>query len=346
MINGITNRDGKLCVTKTGAVMNKMNGKILVTGGAGYIGSHVVKLLCDEKYQVVIIDNFSLGRRENVDVRALLIEGDVLNETDLEKVFTQDIRMVFHFAAWKAAGESMIVPEKYAKNNISGTIGLLNKMMEYGVKYFIFSSSAAVYGNPRYLPIDEKHPLNPANYYGYTKLAIEQNCAWYSQLKGLRYAALRYFNATGYDINGRIRGKEKNPANLSPIVMEVAAGLRKDMEVFGNDYDTPDGTCIRDYIHVNDLANAHLLAMKYVMDQDKDLVVNLGAGKGHSVMEVIKTAERVTGKKIAYTITARRAGDPQGLVASSDLAAEELNWKTRYSDLETIFKTMAGVYLT
>jgi UDP-glucose 4-epimerase len=331
---------------KTGAGMNNMNGKILVTGGAGYIGSHVVKLLCDEKYPVVIIDNFSLGQRENVDPRALLIEGDILNESDLNKVFSLDIKIVFHFAAWKAAGESMIVPEKYATNNICGTIGLLNRMMQHGVKHFVFSSSAAVYGNPRYLPIDEKHSLNPENYYGYSKLAIEQNLAWYSRLKDLRYAALRYFNATGYDVDGRIRGKEKNPANLSPVVMEVAAGLREHMEVFGNDYQTPDGTCIRDYIHVTDLAQAHVQAMKYIMNQDKDLVVNLGTGRGHSVLEVIKTAERVTGKKINYSITNRRAGDPEGLVASCTLAAELLNWKAGNSDLDTIIKSMAGIYLT
>ena len=325
--------------------MNKINGKILVTGGAGYIGSHVVKLLCDEGYPVVILDNFSLGQRENVDVRATLIEGDILNESDLGKAFAQDIKIVFHFAAWKAAGESMILPEKYAWNNICGSISLLNWMINRNVKYFVFSSSAAVYGDPHYLPIDEKHPLNPANYYGYSKMAIEQNLAWYSQLKGIRYAALRYFNATGYDVNGRIRGKEKNPANLSPVVMEVATGIRKDMEVFGNDYDTNDGTCIRDYIHVNDLASAHLLAMNYIVNKEKDLVVNLGTGRGHSVMEVVKAAEKVTGKKINYKITGRRAGDPEELVASSNLAAELLNWNTRYSDLETIFKTMARVYL-
>ena len=325
--------------------MNKINGKILVTGGAGYIGSHVVKLLCDGGYPVVILDNFSLGQRENVDARATLIEGDILNESDLEKAFAQDIKIVFHFAAWKAAGESMLLPEKYAWNNICGSISLLNWMINRNVKYFVFSSSAAVYGDPHYLPIDEKHPLNPANYYGYSKMAIEQNLAWYSQLKGIRYAALRYFNATGYDVNGRIRGKEKNPANLSPVVMEVAAGIRKDMEVFGNDYDTNDGTCIRDYIHVNDLASAHLLAMNYIVNKEKDLVVNLGTGRGHSVIEVVKAAEKVTGKKINYKITGRRAGDPEELVASSDLAAELLNWNTRYSDLETIFKTMAKVYL-
>jgi len=325
--------------------MNKFSDPVLVTGGAGYIGSHVVKLLCDEGYRVIILDNFSLGRRENVDPRAMLIEGDVLNSADLDKAFASGAKVVFHFAAWKAAGESMTDPGKFAWNNISGTLFLMNALLKNGVKYFVFSSSAAVYGNPHYLPIDEKHPLNPTNYYGYTKMVIEQNLSWYSRLKGLRYAALRYFNATGYDVEGRIRGKERNPSNLSPVVMEVLSGIRPVLEVYGNDYSTSDGTCIRDYIHVNDLASAHLLAMDYIMDKDKDLVVNLGTGEGHSVMEMIKTAEEVTGKKVNYKVVGRRAGDTEELVASFELANRLLKWKARHSDLATIFKTMAKVYL-
>ena len=325
--------------------MKRFTDAILVTGGAGYIGSHVVKLLCDEGYAVVILDNFSLGQRENVDRRAVLIEGDILHEGDLKKAFAHGIKVVFHFAAWKAAGESMIDPAKFAWNNICGTLYLLNTMLKQGVKYFVFSSSAAVYGNPHYLPIDEKHPLNPTNYYGYTKMAIEQNLSWYSRLKGLRYTALRYFNATGYDISGTIKGKEMNPSNLSPVVMEVLAGLRPSMEIFGNDYSTADGTCIRDYIHVNDLATAHQLAMKYIIEQDKDLIVNLGTGRGHSVLEIIKTAEEITGRKVNYKIVGRRAGDTEELVASSELANRLLKWQAIYSDLSTIFKTMAGVYL-
>jgi UDP-glucose 4-epimerase len=325
--------------------MKKKDGNILVTGGAGYIGSHVVKLLCDEGYSVIILDNLSLGRRENVDARADLIEGDILNKQDLKKAFSRDIQVVFHFAAWKAAGESMIDPGKYAWNNIGGTIHLLNAMLEQRIMYLVFSSTAAVYGNPHYLPIDEKHPLNPTNYYGYSKLAIEQNLAWYSKLKGLRYAALRYFNATGYDPNGQIRGKERNPANLSPVVMEVLAGTRPYLEVFGSDYSTPDGTCIRDYIHVGDLATAHLSALNYLVKNNQDLIVNLGAGRGHSVLEVIKTAEEVTGKKVNYKISGRREGDTEELVASSELAGRLLQWEARYSDLRSIFKSMAGVYL-
>jgi UDP-glucose 4-epimerase len=325
--------------------MKQFSDAILVTGGAGYIGSHVVKLLCDEGYTVVILDNFSLGQRENVDGRAILIEGDILNEVDLKQAMAHGIKVVFHFAAWKAAGESMVDPAKYAWNNICGTLHLLNAMLKQGVKYFVFSSSAAVYGNPHYLPIDEKHPLNPTNYYGYTKLTIEQNLSWYGKLKGLRYTALRYFNATGYDISGQIRGKEKNPTNLSPVVMEVLAGLRPSMEVFGNDYSTTDGTCIRDYIHVDDLATAHQLAMDYIIAQDKDLIVNLGTGRGHSVLEVIKSAEEISGRKVNYKIVGRRTGDTEELVASSEVATRLLKWQPRYSDLQNIFKTMARVYL-
>jgi UDP-glucose 4-epimerase len=319
---------------------------LLVTGGAGYIGSHIVQLLCEKQYNVYVFDNFSLGWRENIDDRVKgIIEGDVRNSEDLDKAFTNKIDAVFHFAAWKAAGESMSDPMKYADNNITGTLSLLNKMVEYEVKNFIFSSSAAVYGSPDYLPIDEEHPKNPENYYGYTKLAIEENLEWYSKLKGINYAALRYFNATGYDINGIIKGKERNPANLSPIVMEVASGMRENMQVFGYDYDTPDGTCIRDYIHVSDLADAHLRAMEYLFDKNKNLVVNLGTGKGSSVFEVIDAAKKVTGKEISYKVVDRRAGDPAELFANSDMALELIGWQARHSDLETIFKTMTKVYL-
>lgn len=319
--------------------------RALVTGGAGYIGSHVVYRLCDAGHHVVVLDNLSLGRRENVDPRAQFVEGDVREPADLERAFSEPVDVVFHFAAWKAAGESMVDPAKYATNNICGTLTLLNAMLARGVRHFVFSSSAAVYGEPAYLPADEQHPLAPANYYGYTKLAIEENLRWYSRLKGLRYAALRYFNATGYDLQGRVRGRERNPANLSPIVMEVAAGERSALQVYGDDYDTPDGTCIRDYIHVNDLAEAHLKAMEYLFRHDEDLVVNLGTARGHSVLEVIHAAEAATGRSIPYEVVGRRPGDPQMLVAACALAEERLGWKAVHSDLETIFRSMVPVYL-
>ena len=318
---------------------------ILVTGGAGYIGSHVVHLLCDEGYEVTILDNLSLGRRENVDPRARLVEGDIMNDADLDSVLAGNVDVVFHFAAWKAAGESMTDPGKYATNNISGTIKLLNAMLQHNVLKFVFSSSAAVYGSPEYLPVDEKHPKNPENYYGYSKLAIEENLAWYSKLKHIRYAALRYFNATGYDVNGRILGQERNPANLTPVVMEVAAGMRDKMQVYGNDYDTPDGTCVRDYIHVSDLASAHLLAMKYLQEEDKNLIVNLGTGSGVSVLDMINTAAKVTGRELKYDIVDRRAGDPEELIASSGMAKKLLGWEAKHSDLETILRSMVKVYI-
>ena len=318
--------------------------KILVTGGAGYIGSHVVHELCDQGYDVTIMDNMSSGVEINIDPRTKFIEGDLLVKADLEKTFAVNPQVVFHFAAFKAAGESMIYPEKYAHNNICGTLNLLNKMAEKGSRAMVFSSSAAVYGDPKYLPIDEKHTLQPVNYYGYTKLAIEENLKWYSQLKGIRFAALRYFNATGYDLKGRILGKEPNPANLSPIVMEVACAMRDKMQLFGDDYDTDDGTCIRDYIHVNDLSTAHLKAMKYIIAENKDLIINLGTGKGQSVLEVIKAAEKVTGNPIDYIITERRAGDPAKLYADAKKASELLDWQTEYSDLQTIFESMKKVY--
>lgn len=318
---------------------------ILVTGGAGYIGSHVVRLLCNHGYPVRIIDNFSTGWEENVDPRATLLRGDILKPADLKEAFAKPIDVVFHFAALKAAGESMFDPQKFAVSNIWGSICLLGAMLEHDVSNIVFSSSAAVYGNPEYLPIDEKHPVAPTNYYGYTKLAIEENLKWYSQLKGIRYAALRYYNATGYNIEGKILGQEYSPTNLSPIVMEVAAGMRTKMEVFGTDYETRDGTCIRDYIHVDDLAEAHLKAMDYLLEQKKDLLVNLGTGQGDTVLEVIKAAEKATGKPIPYDTVPRREGDPGDLYADPTLAKKLLGWEAKHSDLDTIFKSMVPVYL-
>jgi len=324
--------------------MNEIR-RVFVTGGAGYIGSHIVQLLCDKGHRVTVLDNLSLGRKENVDERAKLVVGDILNNEQLTAALQKGFDVVFHFAAWKAAGESMTDPLKYAENNICGTLNLLKAALKFKINYLVFSSSAAVYGNPRYLPIDEQHPKNPENYYGYTKLAIEENLKWFSRLKGIRYAALRYFNAAGYDVNGKINGKEKNPANLSPVVMEVAAGLRRKLFVFGDNYNTPDGTCIRDYIHVSDLATAHLKAMEYIMDREENLVVNLGTGKGHSVFEMIKAAENAVGRKIPFEITNRREGDPDHLVAKADLARKLLGWQAEYSDLATIFNTMKNIYL-
>ncbi len=317
--------------------------KVLVTGGAGYIGSHVVLDLVEAGHNIVIFDDMSLGCLENIHKEVEFIEGSTLNERMLDEVLAKNIDAVVHLAAFKAAGESMVDPGKYSRNNLNGTTNLLNAMIKHDVKTFVFSSTAAVYGYPEYLTVDEAHPLKPINYYGFTKLVIEQKLEWYRQLKGLKYAALRYFNAAGYDVEGRIHGLEKSPQNLLPIVMEVAKGERSSMDVFGDDYDTKDGTGVRDYIHVNDLASAHIKALGYLQENDS-LTVNLATGEGYSVMDVIKEAENVTGKQISHNIVERRPGDPAELIATSKAAGELLDWEAQYSDLNTILKSMWNVY--
>ena len=317
--------------------------KILVTGGAGYIGSHVVLDLLEADHDVIILDDLSLGVELNIHSDAQFIFGSTLDNEALKVCFQDQVDAVIHLAAFKAAGESMTDPEKYSKNNISGTINLLNAMTDHGVHTFVFSSSAAVYGYPEYLPIDEDHPTDPINYYGFTKLVIESFLEWYGKLRGLKYVSLRYFNAAGYDPKGRILGLEQNPANLLPIVMEVASGVRDKMEVFGDDYDTPDGTGVRDYIHVSDLASAHVKALDYLQSGDS-IMVNLATGEGYSVLDVIEKAREITGHPIPYEITARREGDPAKLIASSESAGELLDWEPKLSDLESLLKTTWRVY--
>lgn len=319
--------------------------KVLVTGGAGYIGSHVVLDLCESGHDVVVLDDLSTGTKDAVDERAEFIQGSTLNKDDLEKAFSSGPEATVHLAAFKAAGESMIQPQKYSLNNINGTVNLLSAMLDHNVSNFVFSSTAAVYGFPQYLPIDEEHPLKPINYYGFTKLEIERILKWYDELKGLKFVSLRYFNAAGYDPQGRLTALEKNPANLLPIVMETAAGMRKSMQVFGNDYNTKDGTGIRDYIHVSDLASAHVKALDYLRnDNSKSITVNLATGYSHSVLEVIHHAENITGRKVTYDIVSRRPGDPAELYASTKQAFDLLNWKPEYSDLDTILSTTWEVY--
>ena len=317
--------------------------KILVTGGAGYIGSHVVLDLLEADHDVIILDDLSLGVELNIHSDAQFIFGSTLDNEALKVCFRDQVDAVIHLAAFKAAGESMTDPEKYSKNNISGTINLLNAMTDHGVHTFVFSSSAAVYGYPEYLPIDEDHPTDPINYYGFTKLVIESFLEWYGKLRGLKYVSLRYFNAAGYDPKGRILGLEQNPANLLPIVMEVASGERDKMEVFGDDYDTPDGTGVRDYIHVSDLASAHVKALDYLQSGDS-IIVNLATGEGYSVLDVIEKAREITGHSIPYEITARREGDPAKLIATSESAGELLDWEPKLSDLESLLKTTWRVY--
>lgn len=319
--------------------------KIAVIGGAGYIGSHVVRELLDFGNEIFVYDNLSSGLRENLFKEANFFHGDILDVQRLDEFFaTVKPEGIVHLAALKAAGESMLLPEKYSVHNITGSLNILNACSKHGVKYIVFSSSAAVYGSPKYLPIDENHPTEPENYYGYTKLAIEQYLNWYAKLKGIKYAALRYFNAAGYDIKGRIKGLEQNPANLIPIVMEAAIGKRESVSVFGNDYDTIDGTGVRDYIHVNDLARAHRIAFDKLIGGGDGFIVNLGVNSGYSVLEVIKATERISGKKINYKIVERRAGDPATVLANPALAAEFLNWKAEHSDLDTLLETTWKAY--
>lgn len=317
---------------------------VLVIGGAGYIGSHVVKELNKQGHKVTVFDNLSSGLRQNLFKQNGFIHGDILIKEQLDKAFAQGFDAFIHLAAFKAAGESMVSPEKYSVNNITGTLNILNSAVEHGCKRMVFSSSAAVFGEPQYLPIDEAHPKNPENYYGFTKLKIEEFMAWYEKLRGLRFAALRYFNAAGYDVDGEIYGLEQNPANLLPIIMEVACGMREKMKIFGNDYDTRDGTCIRDYIHVTDLAAAHVKALEWIAKNDKSLTVNLGSEKGTTVTEMVEAARRITGKPIPADYAERRPGDPASLVASAKYAAEVLGWKAQHSDVDTLLETTYKAY--
>jgi len=318
--------------------------KILVTGGAGYIGAHVVYELIDQGHDVTILDDMSLGLEENIDPRSIFVQGSTHSDSDLDSVLSVGFDGIIHLAAWKAAGESMTDPAKYAHNNLIGTINLLNACDRHGIKRFVFSSTSSVYGNPEYIPIDENHPTDPISYYGETKLQVEKNLKWFSELKGIRFGVLRYFNAAGYDIKGRIKGRERNALNLIPIAMEVAAGIREKMQVFGDNYDTHDGTGVRDYIHVSDLAIAHRKALNYISENDKDLLVNLATGEGHSVLDVINKSKEVSGKDIPFDIVGRRAGDPATVVAVSNRANKVLDWSTKYSDLDTLIRTAWDVY--
>ena len=318
---------------------------VLIIGGAGYIGSHVTLEFCEAGYKVFVFDDLSTGHLKNIDDRAEFIEGSILNIDQLQLAFEKtEPDTVIHLAALKDAGESMLQPDKYSRHNINGTVNILEMMVKFGVRNMIFSSSAAVYGMPEYLPLDENHPLKPINYYGYTKLVVENMLAWYSGLKNIRYAALRYFNAVGYDPLGRITGIERNPANLLPIIMETINGERKAIEIFGDDYNTDDGTCERDYIHVSDLATAHLRSAEYLMINKENLITNLATGKRHSVLDVIKICEKVIDNKIPYKIGGRRIGDAP-IVYSKSINSENLfNWSPQYTSFPEVIKSMVEVY--
>ena len=323
--------------------MNTSTPDILVVGGAGYIGSHVVKALRDAGRQPVVFDNLSTGLRENLFPDIPFIHGDLLIPEQVRAAM-RGIRSVVHLAALKAAGDSMLEPERYALHNLNGTVNLLHAAGTAGVRHFVFSSSAAVYGEPQYLPLDENHPTEPANFYGQTKLQIEMLLSWFSRLRNMRYAGLRYFNAAGYDPDGEVRGLEKEPNNLLPLVLETLLGWRENLDVYGTDYDTEDGSCIRDYIHVSDLADAHLRALSFLEEQDEDLVLNLGTSKGISVLEILDAARKVSGMDLPVILSDRRPGDPAVVLASAEKAKQLLEWSPAFSDVENILKTMLAAY--
>lgn len=315
--------------------------KILVLGGAGYIGSHTVYRLIEQGHKVVVFDNFETGYYEAIHPDAEIYEGDLRNRADIDKIFDEesDIDAVIHFAANSLVGESMVKPLKYYDNNICGTKVLLESMVAHNINRIVFSSTAATYGEPVHTPILENDPTKPTNCYGETKRAMERMFYWTEQAHGMKYVSLRYFNACGAHISGEI-GEAHNPeSHLIPIILQTANGTRDHISVFGTDYDTPDGTCIRDYIHVTDLAQAHILAVEYLINGGESDIFNLGNGVGFSVKEVIETARKVTGKEIKVVEEKRRAGDPAVLIASSEKAKKVLGWNPQYNELSTIIET-------
>jgi UDP-glucose 4-epimerase len=321
--------------------MDSADRVILVTGGAGYIGAHAVKALEAKGFQVIILDNLVYGHRDPVEthLKAKLVIGDISDRTFLNKLFTtHKIDAVMHFAAFAYVGESVTDPAKYYQNNVVGTLTLLDAMRQHGIDNFIFSSTCATYGNPQYIPITEEHPQNPINPYGAGKFAVERILQDYDPAYGLKSVIFRYFNAAGADPDGMF-GEDHHPeTHLIPLILQAAAGKRPAISVFGDDYETPDGTCIRDYIHVTDLAQAHVLGLEYLLQNRVSQIFNLGNGSGFSVKEVIDTAKQVTGKEISIDPCPRRAGDPAILIGSSTKAREMLGWSPQYADLTTIVK--------
>lgn len=309
---------------------------ILIVGGAGYIGSHMVKYLLRAGHRVIVAENFSTGFRAAL-VGGELVELDISDAAELNALFiSYHIDAVMHFASYIQVGESVEKPSMYYANNLSATLVLLDAMMRAGVKRFIFSSTAAVYGNPKYSPIDEAHLKAPINPYGRSKLMVEQILEDYDRAYGLKSVCLRYFNAAGADPDGNLGERHEPETHLIPLILQAASGRRDAITVFGRDYDTPDGTCIRDFIHVTDLASAHSLALDYLMEGGESMAFNLGNGDGFSVQNVIDTARRVTGRDIIVQNAARRAGDPPRLVADSSRARRVLGWRPLYAELDSI----------
>jgi UDP-glucose 4-epimerase len=310
--------------------------RILVTGGVGYIGGTVARALAQQGHDVVVYDNLCHATRALLPAGVKFVQGDVADRSGLEKLLSSGFDGVMHFAALIEAGESMLKPELYFRNNTAATLSLLEAMISTGVHRLVFSSTAAVYGEPDVTPIPEDAPLRPTNPYGESKLLVEKMLSWVYRVHGLRYASLRYFNVAGA-MSGRGEAHEPE-SHLIPLVLDVALGRREKIKIYGDDYPTPDGTCIRDYIHVEDLAHAHLLAFEALATRGP-LIYNLGNGAGFSVLAVIESARRVTGRPIPVEIVPRRAGDPAILIASSEKIARELGWKPRHSNLDEIIES-------
>jgi UDP-glucose 4-epimerase len=313
--------------------------KILVVGGAGYIGSHMVKQLSLADHDVITLDNLSYGYRDAVRYGEF-IEGDLGDDKVLDSIFESgDIDAVMHFAGFIQVGESVVKPSMYYDNNVVKTLTPLDAMLRHDVKNFIFSSTAAIFGEPDYTPIDEKHAKQPINPYGHSKLMIEQVLEDYDRAYGLRSTCLRYFNAAGADPDGELGERHVPETHLIPLILQAASGRREDIKVFGDDYDTDDGTCVRDYIHINDLCTAHSLALQDMISKDKSARYNLGNGKGFSVKQVIDIAKQVSGNDFKVTMEPRRAGDPAVLVADASLARDVLNWQPEFAELTDIVQT-------
>jgi UDP-glucose-4-epimerase GalE len=311
--------------------------KILVTGGAGYIGSHTVRLLLDQGYEVTVVDDLSKGYRENVpDGR--LVEMDIADTKRLAALLKESgAEAVVHFAAFIAVGESMREPARYFSNNVCGSLSVLAAMAEAGVRHIVFSSTAAVYGNPHATPIEETFPIQPVNVYGESKVMVETLLRWFDAIHRITNVRLRYFNACGADPQGRLGEQHEPETHLIPLVLR-AVETGQPVTIFGDDYDTPDGTCIRDYIHVNDLAQAHIQALEYLLGGGASDAFNVGTGTGRTVLEIIRAVEEVTGQKVPYTTGPRREGDPAALVAASDKLRAKLGWKPQYTDLREIVR--------
>lgn len=316
-----------------------MSEAVLVTGGAGYIGSHACKVLAQAGYRPVVFDNLSRGHGSAVRWGPL-VEGDLADRAKLVAALERHrVSVVMHFAAYAYVGESVTDPALYYANNLGGTLSLLETMRQTGVDKIVFSSTCATYGTPAEVPIRETTPQLPVNPYGETKLAIERALRWYGEAYGLRWVSLRYFNAAGADPEAQIGEWHEPETHLVPLVLQAALGERREVDIYGTDYPTPDGTAIRDYIHVQDIAEAHLRALEHLAAGRHSVALNLGTGRGHSVREVIRAAEALSGKPILCRDTERRPGDPPALVADPSLAAELLGWRARISDLNTIVRT-------